>query len=121
MTDISNRDDLIDSRDVIEAIAHLSVEKENFPADWTPELERELVALMALQGEAEGYSDDWQCGAVLVRDSYFAVYARELLEDCGDIPRDLPSYIEIDWDATARNIRADYTSVDFDGVTYWVC
>ena len=24
-----------------------------------------------------------------------------------------------DWEATARNVRIDYTSVDIDGRTYW--
>jgi hypothetical protein len=38
----------------------------------------------------------------------------------GDMPKEIPSYIVIDWDATAENIQADYTSVDFDGVTYWI-
>jgi hypothetical protein len=28
--------------------------------------------------------------------------------------------VEIDWEATARNVRTDYTAVDFDGVTYWI-
>lgn len=30
------------------------------------------------------------------------------------------SLIEIDWEATARNIAMDYTTVDFDGVTYYI-
>jgi hypothetical protein len=27
--------------------------------------------------------------------------------------------VEIDWDATARNVRDDYTPVEIDGATYW--
>ena len=69
-------------------------------------------------GGDEQWRGDWYPGS-LIRDSYFPNYARELLEDCGDIPRDLPSYIEIDWAATARNIRVDYTACEIDGVTYW--
>jgi hypothetical protein len=42
-----------------------------------------------------------------------------MLEDCGDIPKGIPSYIEIDWEATASNIRVDYSSVEIDDVTYW--
>jgi len=42
-----------------------------------------------------------------------------MLEDCGDIPRAMPFYVVIDWDATARNIRTDYTCTDIAGVTYW--
>ena len=42
----------------------------------------------------------------------------EMLEDCGDIPRDLPSYLTImvDYDA----LKQDYTALDFDGQTYYV-
>lgn len=153
MTTISNTDDVIDSRDVIERIEELEGERQDLQdefetavdnelqntdpeqretlntvrndaykalTDWDEENKAELDALKALVEEAEGYSEDWRHGATLVRDSYFEDYARELLEDCGDIPRNLPHYIEIDWEATARNIRMDYTEVDFDGVSYWV-
>ncbi len=42
----------------------------------------------------------------------------ELLEECGDIPRDLPSYltITVDYDA----LKQDYTTIDFDGVTFLI-
>lgn len=153
MTTISNTDDVIDSRDVIERIEELEGERQDLQdefetavdnelqntdpeqretlntvrndaykalTDWDEENKAELNALKALVEEAEGYSEDWRHGAALVRDSYFEDYARELLEDCGDLPRDLPHYIEIDWEATARNIRMDYTSVEFDEVMYWI-
>jgi hypothetical protein len=87
------------------------------------EYEREeLRNLLSLQEEAEGYSEDWKYGSTLIRDSYFAEYAEELVRDIGDLPQDLPSYIEnnIDWDGVADDIKVDYTSVDFDGVEYWV-
>jgi hypothetical protein len=32
----------------------------------------------------------------------------------------LPDWIVIDWDATADNLKVDYTEVEFDGVTYLV-
>lgn len=37
-------------------------------------------------------------------------FVQELLEDCGDIPKDLPHYIHIDWDSTARDIMMDYST-----------
>ncbi len=117
----TNNDDVIDSRDVIEVIAVLGVEDE-LDEDET----NDLAALVALADNGEDYSDDWQYGATLVRDSYFEDYAQELCEDCGDAPDfdDLPWYISdgvtVDWGIIARNIQMDYTSVDFDGVTYWV-
>ena len=80
----------------------------------------ELKALEALAEEAEGCATDWTYGGTLVRDSYFVDYCREMLDDTGELPKDLPSYIVIDWEKTIENLQVDYTSVKFDGVTYWI-
>lgn len=122
--DISNSDDVIDSRDVIarieelESIDGIEDKINNLEED---EDAKELVALRELVGEAADYAPDWKYGATLVRDSYFKDYAQELAEDIGAINRDAtwPNTC-IDWDQAARELRMDYTSVEFDGVTYWV-
>jgi predicted RNA-binding Zn-ribbon protein involved in translation (DUF1610 family) len=81
----------------------------------------ELAALKALQDEAEGYCSDWQHGATLIRDSYFEEYAEQFADDIGAIDRNASWPIcHIDWKAAAESLQMDYTSVDFDGVTYWV-
>ena len=36
-------------------------------------------------------------------------FAQDLCEQCGDIPRDFPSYIHIDWESTARDLLYDYS------------
>lgn len=114
----TNTDDVIDSRDVIEALADMEPETKEEQA-W-----RDALELLARQGE--DYAEDWEFGATLIRDSYFTEYAQELVTDCGDAPDfdDLPWYIRdgvtVDWDVIARNVQLDYTAVDFDGVTYWV-
>ena len=109
---IDNSEDIIDSRDVIERIEWLE------GTDDTDE-QGELETLKALAEEAEGYAPDWQYGEALIRESYFAEYAIEMLV-AGELPSDIPWYIEIDEEATARNIQMDYTEVDFDGVSYWI-
>lgn len=81
---------------------------------------QEYRALKALADEAEGYAPDWTYGAQLIRDSYFVTAMQELCDEIGNFPNGVPSYYVIDWEATARNLRVDYTEVDFDGVTYWV-
>ena len=132
---ISNSDDTIDSRDVIARIEELTDKRDNWPVDgieeptqeqraaaWIAECEGEhdeLTDLVALQEQAEGYTPDWKYGETLVRDSYFTEYVEEMLKECGDLPQDIPHYIVIDWDATANNVRMDYTSVEFGDVTYW--
>ena len=39
-------------------------------------------------------------------------FVQQLLEDCGDIPENLPSYIHIDWERTAYDIMMDYSTSD---------
>jgi hypothetical protein len=80
----------------------------------------ELASLEKLAKQGEDYAPDWQYGETLIRYSYFTEYVQELLEDCGDISKNIPHYVMIDWDATARNVMVDYTHIDFDGVTYLI-
>jgi hypothetical protein len=127
MTAIDNFQDVIDSRDVIARIEHLEQLRQPGPVDLGEDnaadqdsLFAELAALEKLAAEAEQYADDWEYGAQLIRESYFTEYARELCEETGCVPENLPHYIVVDWEATARNIKADYTTVDFAGVAYLV-
>ena len=39
-------------------------------------------------------------------------FVQELLESCGDIPKDIPSYVYIDWERTANDIMLDYFETD---------
>ena len=127
----TNSDDVIDSRDVIEAIEELQGEIEakthesddEADVEEVAELQAELDALLKLQEQAEGYCADWRHGEQLIRDSYFETYAEELADDCGMVDRKLASqwpYTCIDWERAARDLQMDYKSVEFDGVTYWI-
>ena len=136
---ISNTDNTIDSRDVIARIEELEAEREdlrsamddhNTDSDAYEEANaalkdfdeseegEELLALKALAEQGEDYAPDWKYGAQLIHEDYFETAMDEMLEDCGDIPRDLPSYltITVDYDA----LKQDYTELDFDGQTYYI-
>ncbi len=126
---ISNYDGVLDSRDIIARIEHLSALRQPGPVDLGDEdngtdqdtLFQELAALEALQDEAEGYSPGWQYGATLIRDSHFTTYAQELAEDIGAInPNFAWPTCHIDWEAAADALKMDYTEVKFAGVAYWV-
>lgn len=39
-------------------------------------------------------------------------FVQQLLEDTGGLPKDLPAYIHIDWEWTAKEIMMDYFSSD---------
>jgi len=136
MTNISNSDDIIDSRDIIARIEELEAERDSHvlgapdgsetpdPEGWAgdnPEDSDELDALYALAKEGADYAADWQHGETLIRDSYFRHYAQELAEDIGAIQANAPWPVYcIDWDQAARDLKMDYGAVDFAGVTYWV-
>ena len=117
--EITNFDDMIDSRDIIARIDELASDVADDIAD--DDEKAELVALKALEAEAEPYAPDWRYGAQLVRYSYFKEHAQELAEDIGAINSDAtwPNNC-IDWDEAARQLQQDYTEVDFGGVAYWV-
>ena len=107
-------DDYIDSRDVIERIKTLASDEALLDDAEKEELEH----LLDLQEQVEHCCADWQYGVTLIREECFVEYCQEEVEDCGYIPRDLPWWIAVDWDKTARNMRADCTTVEVDGYTY---
>ena len=114
--EITNQDDTIDSRDVIERIDEL----EDTYDDLDQLKKAELVALKRLTDNA--MCDAWEDGEVLINENYFTESCEELCKDTGDMPENLPWYIEnnIDWDGVADDIKMDYTEVDFDGEAYFI-
>lgn len=124
---ISNSDDMIDSRDVIERIEELSNARDEAAeggdeavSSWEQEYGDELKAIESLADEASG-SPDWEHGEALIRDSYFTEYAEQFANDVGRVSGDMEwPLCHIDWEAAAEDLQQDYTSVDFDGVTYWI-
>ena len=130
MTDSTNTDDLIDSRDVIARIEELEADMEDMPPHSAPvwdnpdyegwEEREELSILRALAIEGEG-SPDWEHGETLIHHRYFAEYAQELAEDIGAIAHDAQWPLGyIDWTAASDALKIDYLSVDFDGQEYWI-
>lgn len=141
-TEITNSDDLIDIRDVIERYEELESERESLTeardeftepsdqldaavaslAEWQTDYGDELHTLGALLDELKGHGGDEQWKGdwypvSLIRDSYFEDAMDEMLEDIGDMPKNIPSYLKITVDYDL--LQMDYSSVEFDGVTYW--
>ena len=133
----TNADDVIDSRDIIEAIEELGELSQD---DVMPSTRHAYVMLEALLAELRKLAEDYDTdtpedGMTLVRDSYFKDHAREMVEECGyfttNADRDRFGsattvdfnawpYRCIDWQQVADELRQDYTAVLFDGVAYWV-
>jgi hypothetical protein len=110
--------DLEDGDDSTEADEHLA-QTEASLQEWDEENGEELKTLLALQDECNW--GDWSYGTTLIRDSYFQDYAQEFAEDIGAInsAAGWPNNC-IDWEQATRELQMDYTSVEFDGVTYWL-
>jgi len=102
-----------DRTEAFEAVADALDALQTFLTD--DGLQDELKELRELRDEIP----EWQHGEALVPVDDWEEYVQELLEDCGTLPKDLPWYVVIDWTATAENIAQDYSTIDYQGETYY--
>ena len=70
-------------------------------------------------GVVEAFLENFDIDCVSsCRDAYMgryesgAEFAQSIAEDCGEVPRDMPSWIEIDWDKSWDNLSYDYVESD---------
>ena len=117
-TRVSAGDDRIDIRDVIERFKDLENDRE--PEEQHEfEMLEQLLDRIAAHGGDEEWRGDWY-PLELISDHTFEEYAQELAEDIGLVDSSAAwpnSYI--DWEAAAAALQHDYSSVEFDEVTYW--
>ncbi len=129
MAELDTRGDIIDAREVTDRIEELEAELPQKAGDVMPgtsddieDMQAELAMLEAFMESAKGcggdhdWRGDWY-PLIFIRDDYFETYMDEMLEDIGDLPRDLPGYltITVNYDA----LQSDYTAFDLDGCAYW--
>lgn len=137
--EINNNEDLIDIRDIIKRYKELKEEflvvDENFDEEddnylydnekFDEENLEEFNSLKKLLNECEGnggdheWNGDWY-PVTLINDDHFEDFAEQECKELGYLNQDHPWWIEINWEATAGNMKQNYTSVDFDGADYWV-
>jgi len=139
-------DDVIDVRVIIERIEELEGERENLQTDynhlastdyatdlertaafealtqWDKENAEELQTLQDLMQDLKGNGGDEQWDGdwypvTLIRESYFEEYMDEMVADCYEVPKNLPSFMTITLDYVA--LQMDYTSTEINGITYF--
>jgi hypothetical protein len=105
----------IDSRDLIERMEDLqeaSRHRDLQPDEWA-----ELWELEEIDSEGRIYSSDWRDGATLILDEYFTEFVQAEVEEFGF---QIPTWVVVDWEATAENVQVDYTPITIGDYTYWV-
>ena len=112
--------DLNEDKEDIRIAKEELIKKEKELEDEAEELEilKEFISDFAGYGGDEERDGEWY-PVTLVRDSYWEEFCEQECKDLGYIKDDHPWWIEIDWSKTAENMKQDYTSGDFNGVTYW--
>lgn len=132
--EISNTDDVIDVRDIIARVEQLepirqpgAVDLGNYDDNHTAQddLFAELATLESLLSDLVGnggdheWRDEWY-PVTLIRDSYFEDYARELADDIGAVDREATwPNTYIDWEKASEALQQDYSTIEFEDVTYW--
>lgn len=140
MNDTSSNADQIDLRDITDRVEELENElgdigkvravallKSDDLGEWddADEDDRELATLYALLDELRGnggdhkWRGDWY-PLSMISDDHFEDYAREFADDVGAVNSDAawPSS-HIDWKAAAEDLQQDYSTIEYEGVTYW--
>ena len=107
---ITNNDDVIDSRDILDYIKDKDNDRdfalENFVKDFRAEHSAYDIAL-----------EDLENGITFIRDSYFEEYMLDYFLEFNQVDEALLCYIDIE--AFARDQQYDYNSTFFEGVEYW--
>ena len=77
---------------------------------------KELLEELKGNGGDEQWRSNWY-PITLINENYFEESMDELVADCYEVPKDLPSFITltIDYDA----LKTDYSEIDYDGETYY--
>ena len=60
----------------------------------------EIFGVCSISSLSDAYQGKWNSGAE---------FAQNLAEDCGEVPTNMSSWIEIDWKASWDNLSYDYT------------
>ena len=145
MKDLSNllRQQVIDSRDIMERIEELKEESRFLKKEiqWSlqmtdlpqanhlnflkKDLENEIALLCDFKTECESHSTEFQYGETIIACHYFEDYCEELARDCGYLPqleRNTHNPINnfIDWSNWAEHLKADYAEVSCDGNNFLI-
>lgn len=90
---------------------------EDWPLD--EDDEDRLKALSKLEDELGDLHVASRYKSPMCSDSDWREYCEEMADDCGMCERNSTLANYVDWDRWADDCQSDYSSVEFDGETYW--
>lgn len=88
---------------------------ESLESDFDKDEQEELAELENLESEIS----EWRHGETLIHEDNWINYVKEILEDYGDTPMNLPWYVVINWEETAETLKSDYSEIEYQGSTYY--
>ena len=106
--------DYTDIRDVIDAYEKAEKEGDTEIIDQLKPILEELAG----KGGDYQWRGEWY-PIRMVHEDYFPEYIEETVKDCGFISRNIPWWIEIDWEKTAGYVACNYEKIDIDGSIYY--
>ena len=87
--------------------------------DWKEGWYKEIEHIEEIDSIEEEIGSEFDYGTTLIDEYDMEEYVKDLLEELGYIPKDFPSWIEIDWSSTADNVKQDYSEVTYQGREYF--
>lgn len=103
-----------DMTETFEDIRFEEEEVQSWKEDWLDE----IVTITDIERLQDEVGSEWDYGVTLIDEDDFEDYCEELCTDIGYISKDFPNWIKIDWEATANNMRQDYSEVVYNEITY---
>lgn len=79
-----------------------------------------FIMLGQFKQECIDANSDWKNDYPIVNEQFFTEYSMSLLEEAGDLPKDLPWYIVVDYEKTAFNMRQDWNVVHCGSDRFYV-
>ena len=87
--------------------------------DFKSYLEDEYQQINNIDEVENTIGSEFTYGCTLIEEDDFVEYVEEMLIDCGYISKDSPTWIEIDWETTAGNVKQYYSELEYKGDTYY--
>ena len=104
--------------EMTESFEDIRFEEEEIES-WKQDWQEEINQITCIDEVEDEIGSEFDFGVTLIPEDDFTDYVEDLLKGCGYISDDFPSWIEIDWEATAENVKQDYSELEYKGETYF--